>query len=314
MYIIKEKPEDFVVEEVFEFIPATGPYSVYVLEKRNMTTLDACSRIAKALKIQQKNIKWAGNKDKVAVTRQHISIYRAGAEKLQLEGIEIKFRGYAGEPIYLGAHKGNKFAITVRNVAEKKLDTDNVPNYFGEQRFSSNNAEVGKLIIRKDFKKASQLISNPSVKDYLLKNPTDYIGAIRQLPRTVLMIYVHSYQSLLWNMVAESCLDERKDAEVQIIGFGTRIGTDKVSNAVKQVMEQEGINTRDFIIREIPDASVEGGTRRLFMEAKDFECEWCEDDMHENKKKAVIKFFLSKGSYATVLVRHLFAQNLSNPA
>ncbi|MFH1511201.1 MAG: tRNA pseudouridine(13) synthase TruD [Candidatus Woesearchaeota archaeon] len=314
MYVIKEKPEDFVVEEVFDFVPGKGPYSYYLMEKRNITTLDACSRIAKALHIPCKYIKWAGNKDKLAVTRQHISIYKAqNAEKPNLADIKLTFLGQSMVQMHLGAHASNRFVITVRDVTEKNLDTDKVPNYFGEQRFSSNNAEVGKMIVKREFKKASEMIENESVQRHLSKNPNDHIGAIRELPSTLLKLYVHSYQSLLWNRVAGLCLSTKENIEVQIIGFGTIIGTDKISNSVKQVMEQEGINSRDFIIREIPLASVEGGARKLYMEVKDFECEWSDDEAHKDKKKAVLRFLLPKGSYATVLIRHLFGENLNNP-
>lgn len=64
-------------------------------------------------------------------------------------------------------------------------------------------------------------------------------------------------------------------------------------------MKIEEINFRDFLIRALPDLSVEGDMRALYMDIKDFK-------IARKGKQAVVTFTLGKGSYATEVVRQLF--------
>jgi len=76
MYELKKIPEDFIVKEVADrtFGPE-GKYLVCLLKKKNYNTEDAVQAICKALGAVRKNISYAGNKDRKAVTYQHISLY-----------------------------------------------------------------------------------------------------------------------------------------------------------------------------------------------------------------------------------------------
>ena len=75
MYTLKKQPEDFNVREVMDLkLSPQGQYSYYLLKKRNYTTERAVQRVSEMLHIPRKIINFAGNKDKVAVTEQYISI------------------------------------------------------------------------------------------------------------------------------------------------------------------------------------------------------------------------------------------------
>ena len=154
MYIIKQKPEDFVVNEIPVYkLDDKGRYSYFWLTKTNYNTVDAVKRIAEKLKIPIKTIGFAGAKDRVAITKQIISIKSAKkeiVESLNLKDMQLEFVGKGGSPISLGDLKGNEFKIKVRNLSANNLNQPNmIPNYFGPQRFSKNNAEIGKLIVKK---------------------------------------------------------------------------------------------------------------------------------------------------------------------
>ena len=117
--------------------------------------------MAKQLRKPVKHIGYAGLKDKEAVTEQFVSIYKGTQrqiEKLDLKDIELVFKGYADERINLGSHEGNHFVITVRNLTNEKINKKPIPNYFDEQRFSTDNVTIGRAIVKKDFKKAIELI------------------------------------------------------------------------------------------------------------------------------------------------------------
>ncbi len=297
MYVIKQKPEDFVVNEITNIkFNDKGDYSVFLLRKRDYTSEKAVQAIAQKLKIPRKAIGYAGNKDKTAVTTQYISIKNIGVKELELKDISLEFKGYLDKPICLGDLEGNEFIINVFSDKEPKKISKMV-NYFGEQRFSINNKEVGKAIVKKDFKKAIELIvSNGGetaavIREYLSKKSNDYVGALRKIPLRILKLYVHSYQSYLWNEIAEH---SKKD-KVPIIGFGTESTAE-----VDGILNKEGITQRDFIIRPIPELSAEGGERDLSVEIKDL-------DIEKNKEGYVLKFKLPKGSYATEAIKQIFA-------
>jgi tRNA pseudouridine13 synthase len=325
MYIIKEKPEDFLVEEILVLPCCDGAYSYWQLRKKNLTTLEAVAKISGQLRIPLKYVKFAGNKDKRAVTTQHISVYSAPKERiasLSIQDIALSFVGHGAAPIYTGQHQGNRFQVTVRNLDTAKVPLLKVPllrvtNYFGAQRFSEHNVDIGRSIVKKNFRAAAELIDHPSAEDYLERNPKDHIGALRTLPKSLMKLFLHSYQSFIWNKTASLYIQRchpTDNLKVPIVGFGTEITQERMSLVVKQILDEERLTPRDFIVRQFPELSSEGGERDLFMEILDFSMGPYEpDELHDGKLKTTLNFTLPKGSYATVLVEHVFgSQDLNS--
>lgn len=301
MYQIKQSPEDFIVNEITNIkLKERGNYSIFLLKKTNYTTEAAIQKIAQKLNIPRKAVGYAGNKDKKAITTQYISIKNIQITKLELKDINLELKGYSDNPISLGNLEGNEFKINIiTNEKPKKLSK--IINYFGEQRFSKNNKEIGYSIIKKDFKKATELIlenkgeQEYKLKESLAKNPTDLVGALRQIPMKILMLYIHSYQSYLWNKIAEQkSKNAKKDEKIPIIGFGT-----KTTKEIDEIMKKENLNTRDFIIRQIPELTQEGNERDLFADIQDLKIKKIEKGYNLN-------FKLKKGCYATEAIRQMF--------
>ncbi|MBD3310507.1 tRNA pseudouridine(13) synthase TruD [Candidatus Woesearchaeota archaeon] len=330
MYKIKQLSEDFVVKEIITpRVVRKDGFLLYWMHKKEYTTSRAVHAIARALKIPPKFIGYAGNKDKNAVTQQLISVKgvpRKRVDDVSIKDIQLEYEGVSDSPISLGDHEGNSFEIIVRNIAKKDYDRmvhnkDRVPNFFGEQRFSKNNAEVGKLLVKKQFRKAAEILKKGSgeqekkIKHYLEENKNDHVGAIRTIPKKTLRLYVHAYQSKLWNQTAEqllkkkhSSLSQMTNIKVPIIGFGTDLKDKQVKETISRIMKKEKISKRDFIIKQIPELSAEGGERYLFTEPRNLDIGVLEDDeMNKKKKKVLLRFILPKGSYATVVVKYLLA-------
>ncbi|MBL7056576.1 tRNA pseudouridine(13) synthase TruD [Candidatus Woesearchaeota archaeon] len=328
MYKIKQVPEDFIVKEINEVkIEDNGKYAYFILKKKNYNTSKAIDIIIDVLHADKKNVQFAGNKDKNALTEQLISIKNGNKnmENVVLKDIELKYLGNGHEEIYLGNLDGNKFEITLRNLEnkditslKKKIDGKEVlmPNYFGQQRFSTKNKEIGKSIIKKDFKESIKLILETDsdceglIKKHLEKSNNDFVGALKIIPPRLLKLYVHSYQSYLFNKTLEGYPKKNKtdhNIEIPLIGFGTEIKTDEIRKMMEKLMEEEQITERDFIIRQIPYLSCEGEGRKGFVKVNDFEILKEEkDELNESKEKMIVKFSLPKGSYATVLIEILF--------
>ena len=214
-------------------------------------------------------------------------------------------------------------------MTEKEIDNvknrikDNhilIPNYFGEQRFSNDNASIGKAMIKKNFKEAVDLIiknnseQNEKIKEHLKKHPNDSVVALKIIPFKLLKFYIHSYQSFLFNRTLEEYINLLKNnkrppinEKIPIIGFATEIKNNEIKNITDKIITEGKITFRDFIIRQIPDLSFEGDERNAFLKINDFEILKREkDELNENREKITVKFSLPKGAYATVFVDYLF--------
>jgi tRNA pseudouridine13 synthase len=315
MYKIKQNPEDFIVEEIPEYeTQMEGEYSYFLLKKISYTTMDAIIKIAQRLKIPLKYIGFAGTKDKAAITEQVISIKNIKVidiEKINLKDIGLEYLGEGNNPISLGDLKGNKFKITVRNLSTKRTATksvERIPNLFGPQRFSKNNIEIGKAMVKKNFRKAIDLMEHKKVDESIELNPGNFIGAIRTLPLKIRKIYIHAYQSYLWNKTIEEYLKTNpyKSEQIPIVGFGTELSIDKISDIIREILHEEDIILRDFIIPQMPELSSEGSERNLFVKPENLTIDIEEDELNQGKFKAIVKFILPKGSYATVIIDYLF--------
>jgi len=311
LYKIKQIPLDFVVKEISKVkAEDKGNYAYFLLKKENWNTLDVVKEISKRLNVPLKEIGFAGNKDKKAVTEQVISIKRVKKERvigLKLKDVSLEFLGYGEERINLGDLEGNYFEIVVRNLDKVEFEVkDKFVNYFDGQRFGRNNIGVGRNLVKKDFKEAVKLIGDGKVDSYLKKNKNDFIGALKLIPIRLLRLYVNAYQSYLWNEMVKEVIKGIKVKEVPLVGFGTELEGER-GEIIEKVLEKENVSLEDFIIRQIPQLSLEGGSRNVFVEVNDFNVlEKGEDELNKGKKKIKICFSLPKGSYATMFLKNLF--------
>jgi len=339
MYQIKQLPEDFAVKEISGInkkIQNNGQYSYYLLKKTSFTTIDALQILSNKFKIQLKYFGFAGNKDKNAVTEQKISIFRGSKnfENNEFKNIELKYLGNGKEPISLGDLEGNEFVITIRNLDHKAIDKIkklqnnkiNIQNLYGPQRFSSNNHLVGKAIIKRDFKEAVELVlenngtAEQKIREHLKNSKNNYIEALRLISLKTRKLFVHSYQSFLFNKIILQYAKNSKNTKnhkvifdgikIPIIGFGFSLNSIKnksLKNIFKKIIEEEKLNPRDFITSQMPELTSEGSFRDLFFELKDLKIlEIDKDELNGNKLKIKINFSLPKSCYATVALEFLF--------
>lgn len=175
---LKEKVEDFVVEEVPVNMEDGEKFLLCKLEKRNLTTFQAIERVSSKLNISGKRIGYAGLKDKKAVVTQYVTLKGVDRERGRLEEENIKLDPLKkiSSPLRKGDLKENKFEITVRDIdlgveeCEKRMEKlsgeikNGVPNYYGMQRFGGERPVthlVGRKMLERKFEEA--------VKTYLYK-------------------------------------------------------------------------------------------------------------------------------------------------
>ena len=175
----KQSPRDFVVEEIpiYEF-SGEGEHLILLVRKKNLTTNEMIGQFARYLGIKNKEIGYAGLKDKHAMTKQYISLHKKYEENLEgfnFEGIKIISKTYHNNKIRIGHLKGNRFYIKLKKVnptnaskideALKNIKNDGMPNFFGYQRFGNDgdNHILGEKLAKGEAKER-----NPRVKKLLI--------------------------------------------------------------------------------------------------------------------------------------------------
>ncbi len=175
---IKQRPEDFLVEEQPLYEPCgEGEHLYLFVEKRNQTTTDVARRIARMFNVPRGHVGYAGLKDKHAVTRQLFSVHQ-GDEQRRQKGIE-RFEFTPFKLLWAAPHTnklrrghlaGNRFVIRIRKVEAaavlparrvlERLECQGVPNFLGQQRFGArwNNHLIGRALLRRQWRQVLDLM------------------------------------------------------------------------------------------------------------------------------------------------------------
>ncbi len=176
--VIRQRPEDFQVEEIPLYEPCGEGDHLYIrVEKRGLTTYDLLRELASALKCNERELGYAGLKDARAITRQTVSVPLRKPEDikgLEIPGVKILSARLHGNKLRPGHLAGNRFQIRIHQPGQESLTRAEtilgvlqdigVPNRFGEQRYGSlgNSHRIGKAILANDFDTAiNEIIGNP---------------------------------------------------------------------------------------------------------------------------------------------------------
>jgi tRNA pseudouridine13 synthase len=153
-------PEDFVVDEVPLYPHSGEGEHCYVrVEKRGFTTPAMLRAITRAAGVDERDVGYAGLKDKHAVTRQWLSLpakARPPAEWQLPEDIRVLEHTRHSNKLRTGHLLGNRFRITLDAPDTSALETASaiaetlrargLYNYFGGQRFGRRGDGLGQAI------------------------------------------------------------------------------------------------------------------------------------------------------------------------
>lgn len=177
---IKDRPEDFVVEELPLYEPAGQGEHIYLfIEKRELPTLGLVDLLALHFGVRQFAVGYAGLKDKFAITRQLVSIHTPGKRPEDFPPFEhpkvsVLWVNLHTNKLRRGHLKGNRFTIRIRDVETslapvadqilQKLQSQGIPNRFGEQRFGHllRNHLVGRALLLGRHEDAVHALLDPS--------------------------------------------------------------------------------------------------------------------------------------------------------
>lgn len=321
---IKEDVEDFRVTEVplYPFSGAGEHLLVYV-EKKGLGTLEVIRLICRQWGLRDKEIGYAGLKDRQGVTRQWFSLPASKVDEGKLGGVEtdqIRILDVARHTNKLrpGHLRGNQFLIVVRDVVAralsraqeklKLLEAHGVPNYYHHQRWGTRgkNVEEGLVLLREGKRrgppyKARLLIS--SVSAWLFNSYLDW-RMDQGLFSYTLQGDIAKKRDTGGLFLVERPQEEDprlKGREIDITGplYGYKLWVAQgiPGDKEKAILEEAGLTLAGFKPFKSP------GTRRplrFFLQ-----------DIHVDQEGSnlVFSFFLLGGSYATV-----FLEEIMNPS
>ncbi|MBX7490062.1 tRNA pseudouridine(13) synthase TruD [Helicobacter turcicus] len=185
-FYFRQSPRDFVVEEVPLYpFSREGIHLVLKIRKRNLTTFELLKILSNHLGIKEKDIGYAGLKDKNALTIQHISLPLSIREKLESfihVDIKILESTLHNNKIKIGHLKGNRFFIRIKKLnslnAQKAVQVIEsikqfgIPNYFSYQRFGMDckNYLQGKEIVEK-----KRYVRDKKMRNFLISSYQSYL-------------------------------------------------------------------------------------------------------------------------------------------
>jgi tRNA pseudouridine13 synthase len=156
--LLRVRPEDFRVEEWLGFEPSGEGEHVFLhLEKCRLTTPELARRVARVSGVPERDIGYAGMKDRNAVTRQWFSVRlpaRPEPAWSRLEsGGEVRVLAVRRHRRKLkrGVHRNNRFSLRLRELTGdpaalrqrlERVRREGAPNYFGRQRFGRDGATL----------------------------------------------------------------------------------------------------------------------------------------------------------------------------
>ncbi|WP_040523685.1 tRNA pseudouridine(13) synthase TruD [Aliiglaciecola lipolytica] len=149
---IKSCYADFIVREELGYeLTGEGEHIHLWVQKEGLNTAFVAEQIAKFCQLPLRAISYAGRKDKHAQTQQWFGVHAPGKQSfawqnMQLEGLTILASKRHNKKLRVGALKGNRFELVVRDVTEPQqlsarlefIKQHGVPNYYGAQRFGES--------------------------------------------------------------------------------------------------------------------------------------------------------------------------------
>lgn len=310
----------FFVDELPAYLPCGEGEHLYLdVRKKNLNTQDVVKALSRALEVPQRDVGYAGLKDRHATTRQWISVRGADpaqAEALKLEGIEILSVEHHRNKLRVGHLTGNRFRIALPWPGEaqaalytqalEELMTKGLPNFFGRQRFGreGTNAEAGRRILLEEERPRARWKVRFFLSSYQSALFNDLLAHRLQqgLLDTVLAgDLLKKHESGGQFVCEEPEVDQLRADSMELSptaclpGYKVPLAQGTPGEWEQAILEREGISPQTFR----PHGKIVQGTRRL-LRVPLSEASWTREGGH-----CWLTFVLPPGSYASIVLHEL---------
>ncbi len=299
---LKRLNEDFTVTELPLQPPSGEGEHIWLdIEKNGANTAFVAQQLAEAAGVQERDVGYAGLKDRYAITRQWFSIYlplgKGKGETPDLTPLqhpEFKVLGQSRHVKKLrpGDLQGNRFRIVLRDLAGdrdaveanlKAVASQGVPNYFGAQRFGHDggNVEQGRAMLAREIR-----VRNPKKKGI-------YLSAVRSFVfNEVLALRIQ--QGLWGKTLPGDVVDEAGRPTGPLWGRGRVTTTDQA-----QALENGVAERHATLCDGMEYAGLDQARRALVASPVDMSWEW------PQAQQLVLTLTLPAGTYATTVLNEI---------
>ncbi|WP_374257467.1 tRNA pseudouridine(13) synthase TruD [Yokenella regensburgei] len=319
--MLKANPEDFLVVEDLGFAPdGEGEHILVRIRKNGCNTRFVADALAKFLKIHAREVSFAGQKDKHAVTEQWLCARVPGnampdLSKFELEGCQVLEYARHKRKLRLGALKGNAFTLILREVTDRNdvearlqaIVERGVPNYFGAQRFGIGGSNLHGALrwaenggpVRDRNKRsfwlsaARSALFNQIVSDKLKKTDFNQVvdgDALQLAGRGSWFVATVEERDEL-----QARVDNRELMITAAMPGSGDWGTQRTALAFEQSALAQETLLQSLLVRE----KVEASRRAMLLYPQQLNWNWWDDVTVE------LRFWLPAGSFATGVVREL---------
>jgi len=277
----------------------------------------------------------------------------------------------------------NNVISAVESVVEETRNARGLPNFFGIQRFGSIrpvNHLVGRARVDGDVERAvMKYIGKPfpdepddvkevrqsvaetydfkealkrmpirlryerAMLNHLVEHPNDFDGALGVLSTNLQKLFVHAFQSYLFNRMLSSRLERgfplavgfdgdrvwAPDRErlrtvvpknvqdvnrslaagtayvqMPVPGYNTELSDGVIGQIERDVLASAGVDLDDFRVESCPRLASKGVMRNVLLPAH-IQFDVAADELADDRLKVELRFFLPKGGYATTVLREL---------
>lgn len=315
--LLKHQCADFIVKERLGYeMSGEGEFVALYVRKTDCNTLFVGEKLAQFAGVSERNMGYAGLKDRRAVTEQWFCLQMPGMEtpdfsQFELAGVEILAVTRHNRKIRTGSLEGNEFEILLRGAQESdelKVRLDFVknfgfPNYFTEQRFGRDGHNLtqamrwaqGEIKV-KDRKKRSFYLSAARSEIFNLVVAERIVQGVENqvLPNDIVQLKgSHS-----WFKADEgedlNVLQQRL-TEQDILLTAPLIGEENLAAAE---IENAVVAQQDAFKPLMKQEKMKAARRPLLMKPQDFRWAFTDEGLK-------LSFYLPAGSYATALIREL---------
>lgn len=172
---------------------------------------------------------------------------------------------------------------------------------------------------------------------HLRENPKDYLNILRKIPKEEMSLFFSAYQSYLWNETVRNLLyalfsrenllihrgiagdyvffndidkknyDYLKNLKIPTASSRTVMPDEITERIYNEILNKEGLKSSMFNLKKIRQSFFKSFDRAVLVVPEFIKYKVEEDELYEGKKKITAETLLPGGSYATMLIKRIFA-------
>lgn len=316
---IKSIPDDFMVQEILSFQPeGSGEHAFLQIQKQGENTEYVARLLARFAGVRQRDIGYAGLKDRHGMTTQWFSVWLPGKEdpdwsQLETTSIQVLQAVRHARKLKRGVLSGNQFQLLIRDWAGDKsrlemqlqcIKKSGFPNYFGSQRFGHQGQNVNKalaLLQGAKVKREQRSIYLSAVRSYLFNQILSQRIIANNWNQAIagdVFIFNHSNSYFKPEQI-DDCVRQRigqGEIHPTAIMYGKGV---LETQAEALAIEEKVISQHQCLSDGLIGYGLEASRRALRVMPDDLSWEFIADD------GLLLRFCLPAGCYATSLLREI---------